>query len=132
MTTNKISESVKDGTKSNSFSKTAERDINIITDGTKTSTESQLADSVNTSLKEVDGAGNTTKSLNNVKTVSEDTTKMTDAASGEFSKRSQTVSQIQDKVGKTTVTTTDGKTTLTDEDHNGNGLRECNERPERI
>lgn len=106
MTTNKISESVKDDAKSNSFSKTAERDINIITDGTKTSTESQLADSVNTSLKEVDGAGNTTKSLNNVKTVSEDTTKMTDAASGEFSKRSQTVSQIQDKVGKTTVTIT--------------------------
>lgn len=118
MTTNKISESVKDDAKSNSFSKTAERDINIITDGTKTSTESQLADSVNTSLKEVDGAGNTTKSLNNVKTVSEDTTKMTDAASGEFSKRSQTVSQIQDKVGKTTVTTIDGKTTLTDEYHN--------------
>lgn len=118
MTTNKISESVKDDAKSNSFSKTAERDINIITDGTKTSTESQLADKVNTSLKEVDGAGNTTKSLNNVKTVSEDTTKMTDAASGEFSKRSQTVSQIQDKVGKTTVTTTDGLTKLTDEDHN--------------
>ena len=118
MTTNKISESVKDDAKSNSFSKTAERDINIITDGTKTSTESQLADSVNTSLKEVDGTGNTTKSLNNVKTVSEDTTKMTDAASGAFSKRSQTVSQIQDKVGKTTVTTIDGKTTLTDEDHN--------------
>ena len=118
MTTNKISESVKDGTKSNSFSKTAEKDMNIITDGTKTSTLSQLADSVNTSLKEVDGAGNTTKSLNNVKTVSEDTTKMTDAASGEFSKRSQTVSQIQDKVGKTTVTTTDGLTKLTDVDHN--------------
>ncbi len=118
MTTNKISESVKDDAKSNSFSKTAERDINIITDGTKTSTESQLADSVNTSLKEVDGKGKTTKSLNNVKTVSEDTTKMTDAASGEFSKRSQTVSQIQDKVGKTTVTTIDGKTKLTDEDHN--------------
>ena len=118
MGTKKIEESVKDGTKSNSFSKTAKKDINIITDGTNTSTESQLADSVNTSLKEVDGAGNTTKSLSNVKTVSEDTTKMTDAASGEFSKRSQTVSQIQDKVGKTTVTTIDGKTTLTDEGHN--------------
>ena len=118
MITNKISESVKDGTKSNSFSKTAERDINIITDGTNTSTLSQLSDKVNTSLKEVDGDGKTTKSLNNVKTVSEDTTKMTDAASGAFSKRSQTVSQIQDKVGKTTVTTIDGKTTLTDEDHN--------------
>ena len=118
MGTKKIEESVKDGTKSNSFSKTAKKDINIITDGTNTSTESQLADSVNTSLKEVDGAGNTTKSLSNVKTVSEDTTKMTDAASGAFSKRSQTVSQIQDKVGKTTVTTTDGLTKLTNEDHN--------------
>lgn len=118
MGTKKIEESVKDGTKSNTFTKTAKKDMNIITDGTKISTESQLADSVNTSLKEVDGAGKTTKSLNNVKTVSEDTTKMTDAASGEFSKRSQTVSQIQDKVGKTTVTTTDGLTKLTDEDHN--------------
>lgn len=118
MGTKKIEESVKDGTKSNTFTKTAKKDMNIITDGTTTSTLSQLADKVNTSLKEVDGAGNTTKSLNNVKTVSEDTTKMTDAASGEFSKRSQTVSQIQDKVGKTTVTTIDGKTTLTDEGHN--------------
>ena len=118
MGTKKIEESVKDGTKSNTFTKTAKKDMNIITDGTNTSTLSQLADKVNTSLKEVDGAGNTTKSLNNVKTVSEDTTKMTDAASGEFSKRSQTVSQIQDKVGKTTVTTIDGKTKLTDEDHN--------------
>lgn len=118
MGTKKIEESVTDGTKSNTFTKTAKKDMNIITDGTNTSTLSQLADKVNTSLKEVDGAGNTTKSLNNVKTVSEDTTKMTDAASGEFSKRSQTVSQIQDKVGKTTVTTTDGLTKLTDEDHN--------------
>ena len=118
MGTKKIEESVKDGTKSNTFTKTAKKDMNIITDGTNTSTLSQLADKVNTSLKEVDGAGNTTKSLNNVKTVSEDTTKMTDAASGAFSKRSQTVSQIQDKVGKTTVTTTDGLTKLTDEDHN--------------
>ena len=118
MGTKKIEESVKDGTKSNTFTKTAKKDMNIITDGTNTSTLSQLADKVNTSLKEVDGAGNTTKSLNNVKTVSEDTTKMTDAASGEFSKRCQTVSQIQDKVGKTTVTTTDGRTKLTDEYHN--------------
>lgn len=113
MTTNKISESVKDDAKSNSFSKTAERDINIITDGTNTSTLSQLADRVNTSLKEVDGDGKTTKSLNNVKTVSEDTTKMTDAASGAFSKRSQTVSQIQDKVGKTTVTITNNGLAVT-------------------
>ena len=93
MTTDKISESVKDGT--------------------NTSTLSQLADKVNTSLKEVDGEGKTTKSLSNVKTVSEDTTKITDAASGAFSKRSQTVSQIQDKVGKTTVTITNNGLAVT-------------------
>ena len=136
MTTNKISESVKDGTKkdgtkSNSFSKTAEKDINIITDGTKTSTLSQLADSVNTSLK------NGTQSLNNTKTVTEDVTKVTDENTGAFSsssqkadsitsvvkdtekgtvsERSQTVSQVQDKVGTTTVTTTDGLTKLSNE-----------------
>lgn len=83
MTTKKISESVKDGTKSNSFSKTAEKDINIITDGTKTSTLSQLADSVNTSLK------NGTQSLNNTKTVTEDVTKVTDENTGAFSSSSQ-------------------------------------------
>ena len=131
MTTKKISESVKDGTKSNSFSKTAEKDINIITDGTNTSTLSQLANSVNTSLK------NGTQSLNNTKTVTEDVTKVTDENTGAFSsssqkadsitstvkdtekgtisERSQTVSQVQDKVGTTTVTTTDGLTKLTNE-----------------
>ena len=83
MTTKKISESVNDGTKSNSFSKTAEKDINIITDGTKTSTLSQLADSVNTSLK------NGTQSLNNKKTVTEDVTKVTDENTGAFSSSSQ-------------------------------------------
>ena len=83
MTTKKISESVKDGTKSNSFSKTAEKDINIITDGTNTSTLSQLADSVNTSLK------NGTQSLNNTKTVTEDVTKVTDKNTGDFSSSSQ-------------------------------------------
>ncbi|WP_281738896.1 ESPR-type extended signal peptide-containing protein [Acidaminococcus fermentans] len=83
MTTKKISESVKDGTKSNSFSKTAEKDINIITDGTNTSTLSQLADSVNTSLK------NGTQSLNNTKTVTEDVTKVTDKNTGAFSSSSQ-------------------------------------------
>lgn len=83
MTTKKISESVKDGTKSNSFSKTAEKDINIITDGTNTSTLSQLAGSVNTSLK------NGTQSLNNTKTVTEDVTKVTDKNTGAFSSSSQ-------------------------------------------
>ena len=87
MTTKKISESVKDGdgTKSNSntFTKTAKKDINIITDGTNTSTLSQLADSVNTSLK------NGTQSLNNTKTVTEDVTKVTDENTGAFSSSSQ-------------------------------------------
>ena len=116
MGTKKITESVKDGDKSNTFTKTADKDINTVTDGTNTSTESQLAGSVNTSLKEVDAEGKTTKSLNNVKTVSEDTTKITDTTSGAFSKRSQTASQVQDRVGKTTITTTDGLTKLTNED----------------
>ena len=83
MTTKKISESVKDGAKSNSFSKTVEKDISIVTDGTKTSTLSQLADSVNTSLK------NGTQSLNNTKTVTEDVTKVTDENTGAFSSSSQ-------------------------------------------
>ena len=89
MTTSQIKESVVDGANSNSSSKTADKDINIVTDGTSTSTLSQLAGSVNTSLKEVDGEGKTTKSLNNVQTVSEDTTKITDTASGSFSSSSQ-------------------------------------------
>lgn len=136
MTTSQIKESVVDGANSNTSTKTGSKDMNIVTDGTSTSTLSQLAGSVNTSLKEVD-AKKTTKSLSNVKTVSEDTTKITDTTSGAFSsssqkadsitstvkdtekgtisERSQTVSQVQDKVGTTTVTTTDGLTKLTNE-----------------
>ena len=135
MTTNKITESVIDGTKSNTFTKTVDKDINIVTDGTNTSTESQLAGSVNTSLKVVDAEGKTSQSLSNVKTVSDDITKITDTTknafssssqkadsitttvkdtkTGTISERSQTVSQVQDKVGTTTVTTTDGLTKLT-------------------
>ena len=137
MGTSKTTESVKDGTKSNTFTKMADKDINVVTDGTNTSTESQLADSVNTSLKVVDAEGKTTQSLSNVKTVSDDTTKVTDITknafssssqkadsitttvkdtkTGTISERSQTVSQVQDKVGTTTVTTTDGLTKLTNE-----------------
>ena len=89
MTTSQIKESVVDGANSNTSTKTASKDMNIVTDGTSTSTLSQLAGSVNTSLKEVDSSGNSVKSLNNVQTVSEDTTKITDTASGNFSSRSQ-------------------------------------------
>ena len=89
MTTSQIKESVVDGANSNTSTKTASKDMNIVTDGTSTSTLSQLAGSVNTSLKEVDSSGNSVKSLNNVQTVSEDTTKITDTASGNYSSRSQ-------------------------------------------
>ena len=89
MTTSQIKESVVDGANSNTSTKTASKDMNIVTDGTSTSTLSQLAGSVNTSLKEVDSSGNSVKSLNNVQTVSEDTTKITDTASGSFSSSSQ-------------------------------------------
>ena len=110
MTTSKITESVVDGTSSNTSSKTATRDMNVVTDGTSTSTLSQLAGSVNTSLKEVDGEGTVTKSLNNVKTVSEDTTKITDTASGAFSSTSQKAdsltSLVKNSSGSNTVTDT--------------------------
>jgi hypothetical protein len=111
MTTSKITESVKNGANTNTFTKTADKDINIVTDGTSSSTLSQLAGSVNTSLKEVDGEGKTTKSLNNEQTVSEDTTKITDATSGNFSSRSQKANGFTNQVkngngGSNTVTDT--------------------------
>ena len=98
MGTSKITESVKDGTKSNTFTKTVDKDINIVTDGTNTSTESQLAGSVNTSLK------NGTQSLNNKMTLAnedgkaEDVTKITDTASGAFSSSSQKADSITNTV----------------------------------
>lgn len=109
MTTKKISESVKDGAKSNSFSKTAEKDISIITDGTKTSTLSQLADSVNTSLK------NGTQSLNNTKTVTEDVTKVTDENTGAFSSSSQKADAMTNTVKNGSKSNTVTETASTSE-----------------
>ena len=114
MTTSQIKESVVDGANSNTSTKTSSKDMNIVTDGTSTSTLSQLANSVNTSLKEVkevDGERKTTKSLSNVKTVSEDTTKITDTATGDFSSRSQKANGFTSQVknnsgGSNTVTDT--------------------------
>ena len=111
MTTSQIKESVVDGANSNTSTKTASKDMNIVTDGTSTSTLSQMAGSVNTSLKEVDSSGNSVKSLNNVQTVSEDTTKITDTASGDFSSRSQKANGFTSLVknnsgGSNTVTDT--------------------------
>ena len=109
MTTKKISESVKDGdgTKSNTFTKTYDKDINVVTDGTNTSTESQLADSVNTSLK------NGTQSLNNTKTVTEDVTKVTDKNTGAFSSSSQKADAMTNTVknGSKSNTVTETATT---------------------
>ena len=109
MTTKKISESVKDGTKSNSFSKTAEKDINIITDGTTTSILSQLANSVNTSLK------NGTQSLNNTKTVTEDVTKVTDKNTGAFSSSSQKADAMTNTVKNGSKSNTVTETASTSE-----------------
>ena len=113
MTTKKISESVKDGdgTKSNSntFTKTAKKDINIITDGTNTSTLSQLADSVNTSLK------NGTQSLNNTKTVTEDVTKVTDENTGAFSSSSQKADAMTNTVKNGSKSNTVTETASTSE-----------------
>ncbi len=111
MTTSQIKESVVDGANSNTSTKTGSKDMNIVTDGTSTSTLSQLAGSVNTSLKEVDSSGNSVKSLNNVQTVSEDTTKITDTATGDFSSRSQKANGFTSQVknnsgGSNTVTDT--------------------------
>ena len=111
MITSQIKESVVDGANSNTSTKTASKDMNIVTDGTSTSTLSQLAGSVNTSLKEVDSSGNSVKSLNNVQTVSEDTTKITDTATGDFSSRSQKANGFTSQVknnsgGSNTVTDT--------------------------
>ena len=111
MTTSQIKESVVDGANSNTSTKTASKDMNIVTDGISTSTLSQLAGSVNTSLKEVDSSGNSVKSLNNVQTVSEDTTKITDTATGDFSSRSQKANGFTSQVknnsgGSNTVTDT--------------------------
>ena len=111
MTTSQIKESVADGANSNTSTKTGSKDMNIVTDGTSTSTLSQLAGSVNTSLKEVDSSGNSVKSLNNVQTVSEDTTKITDTATGDFSSRSQKANGFTSQVknnsgGSNTVTDT--------------------------
>ena len=122
MTTSQIKESVVDGANSNTSTKTASKDMNIVTDGTSTSTLSQLAGSVNTSLKEVDSSGNSVKSLNNVQTVSEDTTKITDTATGDFSSRSQKANGFTSQVknnsgGSNTVTTTDTGSTFENSDH---------------
>lgn len=109
MTTKKISESVKDGTKSNTFTKTYDKDINVVTDGTNTSTESQLADSVNTSLK------NGTQSLNNTKTVTEDVTKVTDKNTGAFSSSSQKADAMTNTVKNGSKSNTVTETASTSE-----------------
>ena len=98
MTGNKIIESVADGNESNVSTKTAKKAMSVVSDGTNTTTVSQLSNGYNVSLKAVDASGNTTKSLTDKKTVDEDVTKMADAASGAFSSRSQKTLSIVDIV----------------------------------
>lgn len=98
MTGNKITESVSAGNESNVSTRTAKKAMSVVSDGTNTTTVSQLSNGYNISLKAVDASGNTTKSLTNKKTVDEDITKMADAASGAFSSRSQKTLSIVDIV----------------------------------
>ena len=98
MTGNKIIESVADGNESNVSTRTAKKAMSVVSDGTNTTTVSQLSNGYNISLKAVDVSGNTTKSLTDKKTVDEDVTKMADAASGAFSSRSQKTLSIVDIV----------------------------------
>ena len=98
MTGNKIIESVSAGNESNVSTRTAKKAMSVVSDGTNTTTVSQLTNGYNVSLKAVDASGNTTKSLANKKTVDEDITKMADAASGAFSSRSQKTLSIVDIV----------------------------------
>ncbi len=98
MTGNKIIESVADGNESNVSTRTAKKAMPVVSDGTNTTTVSQLSNGYNISLKAVDASGNTTKSLTDKKTVDEDVTKMADAASGAFSSRSQKTLSIVDIV----------------------------------
>ena len=105
MTGNKITESVSAGNESNVSTRTAKKAMSVVSDGTNTTTVSQLSNGYNISLKAVDASGNTTKSLTNKKTVDEDITKMADAASGAFSSRSQKTLGIVDIVMGTDGTT---------------------------
>ena len=98
MTGNKITESVSAGNESNVSTRTAKKAMSVVSDGTNTTTVSQLSNGYNVSLKAVDASGNTTKSLTDKKTVDEDVTKMADAASGAFSSRSQKTLSIVDIV----------------------------------
>ena len=105
MTGNKITESVSAGNESNVSTRTAKKAMSVVSDGTNTTTVSQLTNGYNVSLKAVDASGNTTKSLANKKTVNEDITKMADDASGAFSSRSQKTLSITDIVKGTDGTT---------------------------
>ena len=98
MTGNKITESVSAGNERNVSTRTAKKAMSVVSDGTNTTTVSQLSNGYNVSLKAVDDSGNTTKSLTDKKTVDEDVTKMADAASGAFSSRSQKTLSIVDIV----------------------------------
>ena len=98
MTGNKITESVSAGNESNVSTRTAKKAMSVVSDGTNTTTVSQLSNGYNVSLKAVDASGNTIKSLTDKKTVDEDVTKMADAASGAFSSRSQKTLSIVDIV----------------------------------
>ena len=105
---------------------TASEILDRVTDGTDTSEVKQTASEVAASAKNISNTatgditntaekGTITNKAQNL--VNDASNSITDKV-GENVERTMTNEQIQDKVGKTTVTTTDGWTKLTDEDHN--------------
>ena len=104
---------------------TASEILDRVTDGTDTSEVKQTASEVAASAKNISNTatgditntaekGTITNKAQNL--VNDASNSITDKV-GENVERTMTNEQIQDKVGKTTVTTTDGWTKLTDEDH---------------
>ena len=88
-----------------------------VTDGTNTSEVKQTASEVATSAKDISNTAKE-KLSNSAPEIENSATKSITDKVGDNVERAMTTEQIQDKVGKTTVTTTDGLTKLTDEDHN--------------
>lgn len=96
---------------------TASEILDRVTDGTNTSEVKQTASEVATSAKDISNTAKE-KLSNSAPEIENSATKSITDKVGDNVERTMTTEQIQDKVGKTTVTTTDGLTKLTDEDHN--------------
>ena len=93
---------------------TASEILDRVTDGTNTSEVKQTASEVATSAKDISNTAKE-KLSNSAPEIENSATKSITDKVGDNVERTMTTEQIQDKVGKTTVTTTDGLTKLTNE-----------------